>query len=297
MTDAALAPPARHLRAALMTAGALLLVAAVIAVVLERDVLGQALQAVRRPRAGPALLLVLAVAANVAMTGLLSALLIRRHGLVGHLEMQALVAAATLLNFLPLKPGPLGRIAYHRAFNAIPAALTVRTMLQAAALSAGSAAYMAGGLAAGGLIGAPLWAIVAAPLPLLAAGAALGTLRFWCGAAALRYLEVLVWAVRYHAAFALVGSPVGPGPALALAAVGMITMLVPFLGNGLGVREWAVGVAAPYLTPYVLAMGLAAELVNRAAEVLVAAVLGGAGMIWLSGLRSRGPAPDGTATS
>jgi hypothetical protein len=59
-------------------------------------------------------------------------------------------------------------------------------------------------------------------------------------------------------------------------------MLVPIVGNGLGLREWAVGLAAPLLTPYVLGLGLAADLVNRATELVVILVLGLGGMAWLT---------------
>ncbi len=58
-------------------------------------------------------------------------------------------------------------------------------------------------------------------------------------------------------------------------------MLVPTGGNGLGVREWAIGLAAPLLTDYQIELGLTADLVNRAAELVVIVVAGLASITWL----------------
>ncbi len=80
----------------------------------------------RQPAASHLGLLLGSVLANLLLTGLLFTVLISRYGNVGRVEMQALIATATLLNFLPLRPGLFGRIAYHRTFNAIPAAASVK---------------------------------------------------------------------------------------------------------------------------------------------------------------------------
>jgi uncharacterized membrane-anchored protein len=53
------------------------------------------------------------------------------------------------------------------------------------------------------------------------------------------------------------------------------------VGNGLGVREWAVAVAAPVLGGYERDAGLAAELVGRAVDVAVAVPLGLLAAAWL----------------
>jgi len=61
---------------------------------------------------------------------------------------------------------------------------------------------------------------------------------------------------------------------VALAIVSQIAMLVPIAGNGLGLREWAIGLTAASLTGLDPQAGLAADLVNRAVEVLVAVPVG-----------------------
>ena len=104
-------------------------------------------------------------------------------------------------------------------------------------------------------------------------------------AALIRYVEVMLLAVRYQAAFALIGSPVDFSSALTIACVGLVATMIPLTGNGLGLREWAVGVAALIVTPYVLELGLAADLINRIVEALVVAVLGLAAFAWLAARR------------
>lgn len=269
------------LRWAGLIGGLLLVTAAAGVVVAERSTIADALAAVRRP--APALVALLAgtIVLNVVMTGLVFTVLISRYGRVGLGEMQALIAAAALLNYVPLRPGLLGRIVYHRTFNDIPAMATVKTTVRAFVLTIALSAYVALALVAVGRLSAPLWAAVGLPVPVLAVTAFVPAARYWGVAALLRYLELFVLAVRYHAAFALIGSPLEPPVALAFACVSMVAGLVPFAGNGLGLREWAIGLAAPLLTPYVLGQGLAADLLVRAAELVVVAVLGLAGVAWL----------------
>ena len=284
MTPAADAakPTPPWLRRAGLAAGLILLVAAVVTVVGQRETIANALDAVAHPLPGRLAVLAGAVVANIILTGLVFSVLMSRYGRVGLLEMQALIAAASLLNFLPLRPGLFGRIAYHRSVNEIPAVATVKTILQAMALTIAVAAWLAVALALTAFTPAPLWGLVAAPVPVLAVSLVFSRLRIGAAAALLRYLEVMVWAVRYQAAFALLGSPIPVESALAFACVSMVAMLVPLVGNGLGVREWAVGLTAPLLTPYQLQLGLAADLVNRAAELLIILALGLAGVGWIA---------------
>jgi len=259
-----------------------LVAAALIVVVRQHDAVTLAIAAMRRPAPGLVALLLAGVAGNVLLTGLLFSLLISRYGRVGVLEMQALIASATLINFLPLRPGLFGRIAYHKAVNRILAVHSAKTIIQAAILSVSIVVYLGLVIAISGALHVSLVYGVVAPLPVLAAGTAIPRLRIWMAAALLRYLEVFVWAMRYYAAFALIGAPVDATGALAFACVSMIATMVPLVSNGLGLREWAIGLTAPFLTEYVLELGITAELVNRAAELVVIAVLGLAGIAWLA---------------
>ena len=50
--------------------------------------------------------------------------------------------------------------------------------------------------------------------------------------------------------------------------------LVPFIGNGLGIREWSVALAAPLIGGYERDAGLAAELTGRAVDIAMAIPFG-----------------------
>jgi hypothetical protein len=266
---------------------ALILFAAAITVVIQHaDVAGQALQAiVARPRLEACAyggLILGSIAANILLTGALFRLLISRYGRVGAMEMQALIASATLINFLPLRPGMFSRIAYHKVYHQVRISDSAKTIVQAVVLSAAIASYLAlaGAVAIRWRI--DLLAMALTPLALIwIAGAWVKSNRIWLWAVTLRYAEFLVIAVRYHAAFALIGSPIDVEESLAFACISVIATMIPFVGNGLGLREWAVGLTAPLLTSYQTELAITADLLIRASELLVVGLLGTAGMTWI----------------
>ncbi len=276
------APVPAYVRWVGLAVGAILLAAAVATVWGRRDIIATNLAAIRHPAARDVALLVGTVIANVVLTGLMFSVLMSRHGRVGLVEMQALIAAAALANYLPLRPGLFGRVAYHKTFNDIPIAATVTVTLVALGLSAAIVAFLAIALFTAGHTAIPLWIVAGAPVPVLAAAMALPASRTVVAAALIRYIEVLLLAVRYRAAFALIGAPIDPGMALAFSCVSVVITMIPFSGNGLGLREWGVGLASPLWTPYVLELGMTADLVNRAAEAVVVVVLGLGAFAWLA---------------
>jgi hypothetical protein len=71
------------------------------------------------------------------------------------------------------------------------------------------------------------------------------------------------------------------------ACISVIATLVPLVSNGLGLREWAVGLLAPALAFHHVDLGITADLVNRAAELLVVVVAGVPATLWLTH-RARG---------
>ncbi|MFM8818671.1 MAG: hypothetical protein ACKOHI_12515, partial [Phycisphaerales bacterium] len=76
--------------------------------------------------------------------------------------------------------------------------------------------------------------------------------------------------------------------------------LTPFIGNGLGVREWAVGLAAPLLGGYETDAGLAAQLTGRAVDALMVVAMGGPALAWIASRRivpAPAPAPGATLDS
>ncbi|MCA9312361.1 MAG: flippase-like domain-containing protein, partial [Phycisphaerales bacterium] len=243
---------------------------------------------------------------TLAQTALSFWIITRRYGHVGYGEMFALIGAAWLLNYLPFRPGLFGRIAYHRTVNRIPVRDSTMALIWANVLSILAAAGLALVLAGAALFLEPgshlLTAAAVLPALALAGAAAYARARqpepdpeVWRLIAALasRYAELLGWAARYWVCFRITGFDITWPAALAIAAATTITTMVPLFGNGLGIREWTVGIVATLLPAGFVAVGtdagagLAADLVNRVVEVLVAVPLGVGAAFWLAGRRRR----------
>ena len=260
-----------------------------------------------------------ALAALTLATPVLSASALRiltaRYGPIGRGEMLALVCAAWLVNYLPLRPGMAARLAYHKAVNGIRVRDSLVALIWANALSlaCGAVAIAAVGAAALAPAGAGAWAgwALAAPAPLL------GVAAWWArrvrpepdpevwrpiAALALRFVELHLWAGRFWICFGAVGAPIPWSAALALAAVSFFAYLLPLAGNGLAAREWAVGLAASLLpaglasAPLTLENGLAADLNNRLVEVALAVPAGLIAIAWLASSRRRAPGGGADAT-
>jgi uncharacterized membrane protein YbhN (UPF0104 family) len=256
--------------------GAVLVAAAVYSVARDAAIRDSLARAAAAPDWLALAVLVAAILANQVLTSGTFWLLMRSHGRVGFLEMNELVATSTLGNYIPMQAGSIGRMAYHRTVNGIPVKTTLVTILQAMAATAvatcllGAAALLAAGAQA------PWWTpsfvlLLWIPLMIDAGWRPFATVML------VRSVEVLVWAVHAWAAFRLSGWPIGPSTAIGAALVASAANLVPFIGNGLGIREWAVALAAPVIGGYERDAGLAAELAGRAVDVAVAVPLGMAG--------------------
>jgi hypothetical protein len=204
----------------------------------------------------------------------------RRHARIGFGEMNALVAASTLANYVPMQAGSIGRLAYHRTVHGVPVRATLVAILQAMAATAVATCAVGAAALLGTAANAPWWApalvsVVWLPLAIEPAW------RTFALVMVVRTLEVLAWAVHAWAAFRLSGWDIAPQTAIGAALVASAANLVPFIGNGLGIREWAVALAAPVLGGYERDAGLAAELTGRAVDVAVAVPLGLASFAWL----------------
>ena len=228
------------------------------------------------------------VLGNIALTGVMFRLLLSRYGpierRVGGMEMQAVIASATLINYLPLRPGFVGRVAYHKSMNGIAVRESIATLVQAAALSALAALYLtAVVLISRERVFSP-WIVACAPIPLLLLAGAFAPhhVRIFLWAGAIRLLDVLVTALRYHAAFALIGSAIDWNSAMAFACISVLATMVPLVSNGLGLREWAIGLLAPAIASHQMELGLTADLLNRAAELVMVTAVGVPATLWLA---------------
>lgn len=245
--------------------------------------------------------------ANLAISAGVFWILIRRFGRVCFTEMFMLIGASWLLNYLPLKPGIWGRVAYHRAVNGIAVKHSAQVVVESMACSAVAS------------IVAVFWSVLLArfkeqhalflwvpPLlmpAILGCGLMLRTRSPYAGAMvcalALRGMDLIVWTLRYWAVLAVVGSTITLAQAAALAAVSQVAMAIPLSGNGLGLREWAVGflrASLPvwYGTQAPAVEGLTADVVQRTIEVLLALPVGLISGVILLGRWRRARRADGT---
>ena len=272
--------------------GILLLILAIGFVMRQRGAVEDALAAIREPNPVDVVLLLGASIVNVALTSIVFQLLLSRYGRVGFIEMQAVVATASLMNLLPMRAGLFGRLAYHKKVNGIALTDSAKTVVQSLSLTLVMGVLLAGLVAAATAAGIAWWWGAVIPLGALAVAGLARTTRVWCWAAAVRELEMLLFAARYVLAFRLMGLSIEPPAATAMAVSGALASVVPVTSNGLGVREWVIGAIAPLTSRHALEIGLTADLVNRAAEVIMALVLGAIGVAILSRIRNARVTPQ-----
>lgn len=214
--------------------------------------------------------------------------LTRRFGQVAFTEMLALIGAAWLLNYLPLRPGLAGRVAYHKQVNAIRVRDSARVVIESMSCSAAAIALA---LAASVLVArfpwAGTWVIVG--ISVLCGALAVGGVALFqskkaaagvCIALACRIADVAVWTLRYWVVFIVIQDQITLPQAAALAGVSQVAMSIPLAGNGLGLREWSIGLVRGSLpasfgaTSSNIGAGLTADIFNRVAEVVVAIPVG-----------------------
>lgn len=286
--------------------GLLLLGAAIYTVARHQGGFTSAYRSARRaPAALVALALVLPIV-NIILTAVSFTIVTRRRGSVGMGEMFGLIWAASLLNQLPLRPGMLGRVAYHKEVNQISLTDSVKCMLELLACAAIGTAMMLGlvvacayaGASAAILIGAFSALVIVLFIATLIArswgerrksaeNARSLPVNLWRYIAAIlvRFLDVTVWAVRYAVVFMIVGWSIDIRGAAAIGAAGQAAMMAPI---PIGLREWVVGVSSAWMpeaywnerspndgtaSPAQVVdratPGLLADVANRAAELCV----------------------------
>ncbi len=242
---------------------------------------------------------------------------------VGAREMFFLISGANLSNYLPLRAGMLGRMAYHRTYNAIPVRESAGILFRSLLLSAGAVLTLAflGATVLRPDRGIVAWAQAGAVvLPLIAAFGVAVFMRHQSGgrggvartalAFAARYADMLCWAARYAIVFSAAGLDLSWSQAIAYTAIAQVSMTIPIVGNGLGLREWMIGVLGAVLPVWAVGtvstttrdQRLAAELVHRGVELLAILPLGVLGAMWVARRVARGKQgttavePDGSAS-
>jgi hypothetical protein len=286
MVSAVRASP--HLRLAGVIVGLLLLIAAVVVVTRQRDMVFAALSSVQRADLWRLALLGAIITVHLSTSATMFFVLTQKYGRVPWFDMQMLIAGAALLNYLPLRPGLIGRIAYQKAAYNIAARDSIRIIVESLLLSAATGVWVL--LCAAATLVVPVsFTLLCALMPALLLIGCATPARRWCLAGLLRTLEIALWALRYFLAFGLLGVDLTVEAAMIIGCMSLFANLVPFFSNGLGLREWGVGLLAPRLAhgqPAVtLELSMAAELLNRAMEIIVVLLFGGIALLWLMSRR------------
>lgn len=206
-------------------------------------------------------------------------------------EMLELIGAAWLANYLPVRPGLFGRIAWHRRHGGVPIARSIHSIVSAIGCSVVAVVLLVitAWATPRPTEHASLWAALAllappAALALFAgpAGKVRPQWRWFLLACSVRCIDLWVWMARYWVAFAITGqSRLELREAAAIAAVSQAASMIPLAGNGLGLREMAVGMMGAWLPTWYMSgsqlsnqSGLAADIVNRTGELLGALIVG-----------------------
>lgn len=277
--------------------GVLLIAAAVFALTRNPDELHTAIDSARNAAWWLIALVIILPLANAFVVALSFWTLMRRFGRVPFEDMFALICTAWLLNYLPMRPGLIGRLAFHKLVHKVSLKSSLAVSVALALMSGLAAAHML----AVGISGSKGWAVGIAVFLVTTVG-----MYFLAGFAAdrspagavprldlryallYRYADMLVWALRMWVSFAIVGTEIDLHTAILIAAAVQIAYLFPLTGAGLGVVEWAVGLVATFAivdaTPQI---GIAASLVSRVSEMPVTVISGLIGSAYIGKRRVR----------
>jgi uncharacterized membrane protein YbhN (UPF0104 family) len=208
----------------------------------------------------------------------------RRHGIVGRVEMLILVGSAWLLNHLPMRPGLVGRIGYHSKVNQIRIRDAVEASVWSLAhaiianfIGLGVVLLLEPEIGIGGLalaLGAPAVVLLLLGLLVSANSHNLGLMIM---ALMWRYSDLIVWMLRYAAAFTMLGVQITPFQVVLITAVSQAAQIIPITGGGIGFREWGVGLAATLSKGSAIIdmrTAIGADLINRVAETIIVIPLG-----------------------
>lgn len=265
-------------------AGVILLCAAAVYLVANPDELQSFLDEMKHAPAWAIAIVLLGPILNWVFVSQCLWALNRRHGEIARTEMLALVGSAWLLNHLPMRPGLVGRIGYHAKVNKI----RVRDAVEASvwslilaiianAIGLGLALLIRPGVGIAQItliLSTPILALIIAAMLAESKSDQLGLMirgLMW------RYADLLVWMLRYAAAFAMLGIEITPVQIVLITAVSQAAQVIPITGGGLGFREWGVGVAATMSKGTAIIdmrTAIGADLINRVAETIIVIPLG-----------------------
>lgn len=250
------------------------------------------------------------VAVNLALAGLMFWVVTLSFDATPRVEpgrMLMLVAGSALLNYLPLRPGLIGRAAVLRTHHHLPVKQSALILL--VVLVTGTAVTVLVGLLA--LVIVNPWlllgciVVVSVVMSMLTGPIASRVLRrpvvmawLWVP---IRMVDALVASARLWLAFAVMGEVLNLRESLVAGAAGLFTAMLGITPNGLGVKEWVIALLADAMQVSTVQTGLAASLVDRGIEAVVISVLGLTAIFalrkWVLTGRQRLQDHDDTSTS
>ena len=191
-------------------------------------------------------------------------------------RMLALVCASSLLNYLPLRPGLVGRAAFLKMKHNLSIRQSMWILAVILVLS-----IVVLGLAAAIVAWVPAaiqYEVSLALLLLLTMGVPVVAgvmlkrkiIRGWLWVP-LRTADLLITALRLWIVFQISGSPIDYPHAVFAASAGLFVSLLGITPNGLGLREWAIAGATSAATGHV---GFAAAVIDRGVEAIVVTITG-----------------------
>ncbi|MCE9592112.1 MAG: lysylphosphatidylglycerol synthase domain-containing protein [Planctomycetes bacterium] len=195
-------------------------------------------------------------------------------------RMLTLIAASGLLNYLPMRPGMVGRGAYLKARHGLPLAQYLLTLIIVLVVTLVVVLITTVSLAcspAWGWAGAASGLVIAAALTILRRS----TRASWAWVP-LKAMDLMATATRLWLAFAVIGKPIDWRDALLVASASMLAGLAAFTPNALGLREWAVAAMTAGMLHAPGAEGALATLVDRAAEAVIFTLIGAPAIYALS---------------
>ena len=204
---------------------------------------------------------------------------------VGLGKMVQLILSSSVLNYLPLRAGLLGRAAYLKAKHQLPikqSGIILLIVLVMGAVVLGSIGlsivicpmqYQTQTIlmVSLGLLAICPYAIKPVIQKLTARTIGKDIILAW---GLIRLADMFVVGIRTWFAFTIAGCPISYTQAVAMGAVGMLVSLLGLTPNGLGLREWAMVGMTLLISQHNAAAGITAALVDRAMEVLVVCLVG-----------------------
>jgi hypothetical protein len=212
---------------------------------------------------------------------------------VGVKRMFQLTCGSSLLNYLPLRPGLLGRAAYLKREHQLPIAqsmliLAVTMGVGAVVLGASSVAVLVGGDRHGAMMAVfvLIALLLASPLagPIAQRIMRRPMVMAWTWVP-LKVADMLVGGFKLWLAFRVCGVSVRFDQALAMRAAASMVDMLGLTPNGVGLREWVIGMLTSLTSLIEGPIGMTAALFERAVEAVVVTVMG---LIGLVQLRSKG---------